>query len=57
MCNGDFSFMGWANHVKKEKRLNGDDIYLKLKVNRTFPRLTNKCDSAPNKNRKFDEFK
>ena len=35
VCGQEIGFLGWANHVKMEKRIHGDDIYIRLKQERT----------------------
>jgi len=34
VCGADINFRGWASHVKKEKRIHGEDIYKILKAER-----------------------
>lgn len=31
VCHREIGFLGWANHVKMEKRLFGEDIFKHLK--------------------------
>jgi hypothetical protein len=34
VCGRMIGIFGWANHIKKEKRLHGDDIYKRMKAER-----------------------
>lgn len=34
VCGRYFGFMGWAKHVKKEKKIHGENIYRKLREER-----------------------
>ncbi len=34
VCGRMIGIFGWANHIKKEKRLHGNDIYKRLRAER-----------------------
>jgi len=38
VCGKDIGLYGWASHVSKEKRLHGDDIYIRLRQGDTITR-------------------
>lgn len=49
VCGREIHFLAWSKHVAKEKRKYGDDIYKRLKAERT----KKYCKS---KNKKLDNF-
>lgn len=57
VCNKDIGFLGFANHVKMEKKLHGKDIYKKLKAKRKGKEYkADPKDIPPRKNHSLLEY-
>jgi len=53
VCGKEINFLGWANHVRMEKKKHGKDIYKRLKAEREG-RIDIKLKNL--KNKKIDNY-
>lgn len=54
ICGSDINYLGWAKHVAKEKRLHGEDIFERKKIERKKNRKIKPMENKSNK--RLEEF-